>query len=210
MPVVCAFPGTGKSHLFRLFNEERVFGCSFSGHGSVYKPEVPEFNKTWEEARKEAIDWESNSDTIGGRSLINCKVNGKVFYVNHDRVNKVYDSDSSGYSKSLDFPTNYVKHILEVSEDPKNIVFVSSHEVVRQALYEARVKAILAYPRPGGDYGLRSEYLRRYKERGSPESFIQLVESNWDLWLNGLENDQRFRGRLVLLSGQYLSDVLPV
>ena len=208
MPVICAFPGTGKSHLFRLFNEERVFGCRFSGHGSEYKPEVPEFNKTWEEARKEAIDWELRADTIGGRSLVNCKINGRISYVDHDRLNKVYDSDSSGYSKSADFPANYISHILEVSEDPKNIIFVSSHESVRKALYEAGIKATLAYPRPG-DYGLMSEYLHRYKERGSPDSFIKLVESNWDLWTNGLENDERFLSKLVLLSGQYLSDVLP-
>jgi len=48
----------------------RNFGVRFSGHGSSFIPEHPVCDKTYEEAAKEAIEWELRADTIGGRSEI--------------------------------------------------------------------------------------------------------------------------------------------
>lgn len=46
--------------------ELKIYGVQFSGHGSKYLPENPSFNKTLEEAQKEALEWELRADTIGG------------------------------------------------------------------------------------------------------------------------------------------------
>ena len=32
----------------------------------------------------------------------------------------------------------------------------------------------------------KDEYLRRYKERGNEQSFIDLIDSKWDEWLHEL------------------------
>lgn len=44
----------------------KIYGVQFSGHGSLYLPENPVFDKTLEEAQKEALEWELRADTIGG------------------------------------------------------------------------------------------------------------------------------------------------
>ena len=48
----------------------RNFGVRFSGHGSSFIPRHPICDKTYEEAVKEAIEWELRADTISGRSEI--------------------------------------------------------------------------------------------------------------------------------------------
>ena len=48
--------------------EQRNFGVRFSGHGSSFIPQHPICNKTFEDAKQEAIEWELKADTIGGRS----------------------------------------------------------------------------------------------------------------------------------------------
>lgn len=50
--------------------EQQNFGVRFSGHGSSFVPKHPTCNKTFEEAKKEAIEWEMRADTIGGKSEI--------------------------------------------------------------------------------------------------------------------------------------------
>jgi hypothetical protein len=52
---------------------------------------------------------------------------------------------------------------------------VSSHDVVRKALKDAGLKFILVYP----DKDMKEEFIRRYKERGDSENFINFIESNW-------------------------------
>jgi hypothetical protein len=50
--------------------EQRNFGVRFSGHGSSFIPQHPICNKTFEDAKQEAVEWELRADTIGGRSEI--------------------------------------------------------------------------------------------------------------------------------------------
>ena len=51
--------------------------------------------------------------------------------------NKVSDSDSSKFDKA-EFPTNYMRHIVEQAKT-KDWVMVSSHDVVRKALVELKL-----------------------------------------------------------------------
>lgn len=48
----------------------KKFGVRFSGHGNSFLPENPVCDKTFEDAQKEAVDWELHADTIGGKSEI--------------------------------------------------------------------------------------------------------------------------------------------
>jgi broad-specificity NMP kinase len=121
-----------------------------------------------------------------------------VFKKYKDRVS---DSDSSKFPKG-DFPQNYIKHIKEESTR-KDIVLVSSHDVVRKALLEANIPFTLVYPA----LECKAEYLKRYKDRGSPKAFLELLDKNWDKWIQECE-DQKGCKKIVLKPGEFLADVV--
>ena len=79
---------------------------------------------------------------------------------------------------------------------------VSSHDVVRQALVNEGIEYTLVFP----ERYLKAEYVERFKQRGSPESFVNLLSKNWDAWITELE-EQPGCTKLKLEQGQYLSDI---
>ena len=121
---------------------------------------------------------------------------------------KVLDSDSSKFSwieegvRHPDFPNNYMAHIKE-NIGSADYIMVSSHDVVRQALVNEGIEYTLVFP----ERYLKAEYVERFKQRGSPESFVNLLSKNWDAWITELE-EQPGCTKLKLQQGQYLSDIL--
>lgn len=108
---------------------------------------------------------------------------------------KILDSDSSQFSwiwkdgqrtneRNPEFPANYIEHIKE-NMLTQDIIFISTHESVRNALKEAGLQFTLIYP----DGYLKEEWIRRFEERKSPEVFIQIVSDNWDTWIDQLEEE---------------------
>ena len=127
---------------------------------------------------------------------------------------KALDSDSSQFSwestgvRHPDFPANYIEHIKN-NLWSVDYIFVSSHQEVRDALNLAKVPYVVVYPHEV----CKAEYLKRFKDRGSPESFIQTLSTHWDTWLRTMRDaiyDVQCRKALVLASGEYLSDALPL
>lgn len=114
---------------------------------------------------------------------------------------KVMDSDSSKFPKD-NFPQNYMQHIGEAMYQC-DYLLVSSHDAVRRALVDAGVVYTLVYPH----ISLKDEYMRRYKERGSPQPFLDLMEKNWDSFVTGCINQTGCK-HVVLQAGQYMSDVI--
>lgn len=112
---------------------------------------------------------------------------------------QVLDSDSSRFDKSK-FPGNYVQHIADQTQ-LGNIVLASSHDAVRTALVDAKIPFHLVYP----DIALKDEYMARYEKRGSPQAFLNLMDKNWDQFINSCVQ-QPGCGKTVLGSGMYLSD----
>lgn len=115
---------------------------------------------------------------------------GKTYYFNHHRDGiKVLDSDSSQFSwiyhedgtkeRNPEFPDNYIRHIKE-NMDKQDIIFVSSHEQVRQALY-GNVPFVLVFPVAY----MKDEWRKRLIDRGSPIEFVKLIMDNWDNWIRG-------------------------
>lgn len=101
------------------------------------------------------------------------------------------DSDSSQFSwietdtgkiRNPDFPANYIKHIKD-NIGKYEFIFVSSHKEVREALLENCIFFYLVYP----DDGRKEEFIQRYRDRGSPESFIRLISDNWETWIRECE-----------------------
>lgn len=121
---------------------------------------------------------------------------GKTYFYNNNQNDYTsIDSDSSEFSwiKDIDgnntkernpeFPTNYINHIKE-NIGKVDIIFVSSHKSVRNALDENGIKYIIVYP----DVELKNEWIRRFRERGSVEPFIEFISSNWENFIMVIED----------------------
>lgn len=108
------------------------------------------------------------------------------------------DSDSSHFPKD-NFPDNYIKHIKGLISKGTDIIFVSTHKEVREALVKEGIDFYLVYPKRE----LKQEYLNRYRERGSSEAFIKLMDDNWDVFLSQLEN-QKNCTHVVLDSNEFM------
>lgn len=113
----------------------------------------------------------------------------------------ILDSDSSKFDKSK-FPENYIKHI-KSNIGKADIIMVSSHKEVREALVDNKIDFTLVYP----NKDIKEDYIKRYKERGNDNNFINLLNSKWDDWMVELD-EQTGCKKIQLKSGQYLSDVI--
>lgn len=119
---------------------------------------------------------------------------GKTFFCKHH--SGVLDSDSSRFSWLKDedgnntrvrnpaFPDNYIEHIKE-NIGKVDIIFVSSHKEVRDALERNNLPYTLVYP----DISLKEEWIRRLKARGDDEGFINFISENWETFINEMDNE---------------------
>ena len=133
---------------------------------------------------------------------------GKSYYVNYGEGSGYMpqgfatDSDSSKFDKS-NFPENYIEHIKQKIEEGYARIFISSHKEVRDALVKHGLYFTLVYPQKE----LKDEYIQRYKDRGNNEKFIELVDKNWDSWIDELKT-QTGCNHLELKSGEFISNKL--
>lgn len=124
---------------------------------------------------------------------------GKSYFFNNTYL-KVLDSDSSKFDKS-NFPDNYIEHIKN-NIGSYDIILISSHKEVRDALVKNKIDFTLVFPHKE----LKDEYIKRYRDRGNDEKFIELVEKNWDMWFDELYYQQRCSG-IMLGSNEFISDL---
>lgn len=118
---------------------------------------------------------------------------GKSYFYNENKSTTI-DSDSSEFSwvkdeqgnntkeRNPNFPQNYIEHIKE-NIGKYEFIFVSSHKEVREALKDNCIFFYLIYP----DVNRKEEFIQRYIDRGSPNGFIKLIESNWEEWIKECE-----------------------
>ena len=108
------------------------------------------------------------------------------------------DSDSSNFSwvhnktedgttiteRNPEFPKNYIDHIKSLIGE-KDFIFVSSHDVVRNALKENGLLYFLVYPDNTSDN--KCLWTQRMTGRGSPNSMINFVMGNWDNFIEDMK-----------------------
>jgi len=126
---------------------------------------------------------------------------GKSWLTKHTKL-KVSDSDSSLFSKEQ-FPDNYIKY-LKILIGSRDIVLISTHKSVRDKLAEEKIPFILVYPTKDQ----KQDYIDRYAKRASSSEFIELLTTNFDDWIEELEN-QKGCHHVVLQKGKFLSDIIP-
>lgn len=135
---------------------------------------------------------------------------GKSWLFGNPNGLTVADSDSSNFSwanaaekiRHPEWPSNYIQHIRE-KRDETDIIFVSTHKEVRDAMVVAAIPFILVYPSPD----MKEEYIKRYVDRGNAPGFVHLLEQNYETWIAELQAQTNCT-HVVLGPGQYLADVL--
>ena len=110
--------------------------------------------------------------------------------------NRILDSDSSDFSwvkdengnntldRNPEFPENYIRHI-KCNLYNKDIIFVSSHKQVREALEREGLDYAIVYP----DKKLKYHLLERYEKRGSSQAFIKLMLESFDSFVDQIEEE---------------------
>lgn len=140
---------------------------------------------------------------------------GKTYFYNIQQVFdlKILDSDSSEFSwvkdkngnntkeRNPNFPSNYMKHIKD-NLGKVDIIFISSHDVVRNALKELNIVYYLVYPKKE----IKEEWIKRFEKRGDNENFIRFIYNNWDKFIDEIINED-FPIKIELESNQHLLDV---
>lgn len=127
---------------------------------------------------------------------------GKTTYEGGDYhpANWSLDRDSSGFSRD-NFPNNYMTDIIS-RLGYYRILFISSHKEVRSALNLLGIPFTLVYP----DVSLKDEYITRYKTRGNKQQFIDLLNENWEAWINELQSQSGCK-HVVLQSNQFIANI---
>lgn len=129
---------------------------------------------------------------------------------------KILDSDSSEFSwlkdennkntseRNPDFPNNYIRHIKE-NIGKCDIIFVSSHEVVRDALIANELPFTIMYP----GVNSKEEYLDRYLKRGNNEKFINFIGTNYEKFIKEIDEiNSKYVHKVKLSPNQYIMDII--
>lgn len=149
-------------------------------------------------------NWEIKENKIYKTKIISAFPGiGKTYlYENQHKLGlKILDSDSSTFNKDK-FPQNYIEHIKN-NIGKVDIILVSSHDVVRNALVNENIFFFLVYP----DIKLKDEFIKRYKKRGNHENFIKLLDSNWNNWITEIEKVQAC-AKIKFKSNKFLFDFI--
>lgn len=113
------------------------------------------------------------------------------------------DDLEKGMTRNPAFPHNYIKFIMD-NMDKYDVILVSSHQTVRDALMAEGIQYIIATPYSS----LRNEYMIRYLQRGSDIDFIEQLYEHWEEFITSIVND----GAPIIWmdKGEYLTDILGV
>lgn len=131
---------------------------------------------------------------------------GKTTFYNKYKENLlISDSDSSTFPKGEEWPQNYIDHIKSLV-GKQNIIFVSSHKEVRDALKENNIHYTLVYP----SSKCKEEYIERFKQRGNSEDFVNLLEKHYESWILDDLILEDYPDIIMLNKGEYLSKIFDI
>lgn len=112
---------------------------------------------------------------------------------NFQDIYKMSDSDSSLFSwttnekgekvRNPNFPNNYIAHIKE-NIGKFDVIFVSTHETVLDALEANDIDYVLVYPY--NSLTNKEIWKNRLYLRGSDTKFVDFILDNWDSFLDSL------------------------
>ena len=115
---------------------------------------------------------------------------------------KCIDFDTHYFRKEDGWVDMYVECLLALS-CKYDYVFITTHGVMLEKLNELGIDYYLVYPKRE----LKDEYRNRAIGRNSSDDFVEGFFSRWDEYISDCEKNT-YAKKIVLLSGEYLSDVI--
>lgn len=122
-------------------------------------------------------------------------------WIDIDKTLPIEERKGTAKTINPDFPENYIKKIIELTDMGFNVL-ISSHKEVREALQARGIKYTIVLP----SLDMKEEMINRYLSRGNQESFVNLLKTNYEKFVEDLSMDSN--EKVVLKSGQYLSDLV--
>lgn len=105
---------------------------------------------------------------------------------------RILDLDVSLFYNN-NFPKNYIDCLKE-NIDKYDIIFVSSHEIIRREMNKNNIEYILYYP----DTSRKNELIELYKQRGNNGRFLKFINNNFDNFIESIENDKYSKLKIKL------------
>lgn len=174
--VVSAFPCCGKTYAFENYqNKYSILDSDSSQFSWMYR------KRTEGELNELKKEWESVPHLLSADAYIN-KIKDE-----HIKV------------RNPDFPKNYIEHIKE-NIGKVDIIFVSSHLQVRQAMEDAGIQYCTVYPKKE----MLNEWVGRMYRRGNDDKFIKFQIENWDKFVNSVSFEPHGYGLCRLGNNEYL------
>lgn len=87
--------------------------------------------------------------------------------------------------KYPDFPGNYIDAMLECEAQGFDVLIAAQQEVL-QELEKRNIPYAVVTP----SKELKAEYIERYRKRGNNEAFVQLMESNFERFVDSMLNNE--------------------
>ena len=122
-------------------------------------------------------------------------------WIDIDKTLPIEERKGTAKTINPDFPNNYIKKINELTGMGFNVL-ISSHKEVREALQAQGIEYTIILP----SLDMKEEMINRYLSRGNQESFVNLLKTNYEKFVEDLSMDTN--KKIVLKSGQYLSDLV--
>lgn len=143
------------------------------------------YYKNWSQYSKENV-WriKNNGEQVYGNGGFPC--GDRVLDSDSSLFSWIYDENGNKTNqRNPDFPNNYIQHIKDHLET-EDVIFVSSHKSVREALKQNNVPYFLIYPQEG----MKEEWLNRFKNRGNDKTFIDFQDEHWNEFIDDMKNEE--------------------
>lgn len=122
-------------------------------------------------------------------------------WIDIDKALSIEERKGTAKTINPDFPENYIKKIIGLTDMGFNVL-ISSHKEVREALQARGIKYTIVLP----SLDMKEEMINRYLSRGNQENFVNLLKTNYEKFVEDLSMDPN--DKIVLKHGEYLSDIV--
>ena len=119
-----------------------------------------------------------------GKSYTYKNFNGKPYTMidsDSSKFSWIYENGVKTDKRNPNFIEDYISHIKE-NIGKVDVIFVSSHAEVRKALRDNNIKYFMIYP----SLEMKDEMLRRMKERGNDEKFIEFQNTHYEEFITSV------------------------
>lgn len=124
-----------------------------------------------------------------GKTWTYTNFNGKPYTMldsDSSKFSWLYDENGNKLGRNPNFIPEYMAHIKE-NIGKVDVIFVSSHKEVRQALRDNGIKYFIVHPA----LGMKETFLTRMVNRGSDEAFVSFQREHFEQFVNEIEEECR-------------------